>query len=383
MSLCKKCRKEIVDGAPFCPWCGAKLIREKTRRRRPNGSGTVIKQKNGRYKAIKTLGYHPGEDGKLKRETATRTFDTSKEAWDALPTLSRRKEKTVYTFKALYDKWLPTHKAGASTIGCYTAAYAYFSPLWYAPMPDIEIDDLQECIDDCPKGKRTKQNMKALCSLMYKYGIPRHATGDNLNLAQYLIINDDGTAPAKPSFSREQIELIAGGVGRVDYADYVLSLIYTGFRPGEFVSLTAASYHANHGDAYLVGGFKTEAGKDRTVTISPKVYSIIAAQAKGKAATAPLFDMNGKAITRDKFTDIFYDVLEAVGIDNPTYEQSDGTQRHKYTPHCCRHTFATLIKSVAAPSVDKMRLIGHASEHQMNDYTDTPLSDLSRITSQI
>ena len=52
VSLCKKCRKEIVDGAPFCPWCGAKLIREKTRRRRPNGSGTVIKQKNGRYKAV-------------------------------------------------------------------------------------------------------------------------------------------------------------------------------------------------------------------------------------------------------------------------------------------------------------------------------------------
>lgn len=33
----------------------------------------------------------------------------------------------------------------------------------------ITVDDLKACIDDCPKGKRTRQNMKALCGLLYKY----------------------------------------------------------------------------------------------------------------------------------------------------------------------------------------------------------------------
>ena len=26
---------------------------------------------------------------------------------------------------------------------------------------DVDIDDLQDCIDECPRGKRTKENMRA------------------------------------------------------------------------------------------------------------------------------------------------------------------------------------------------------------------------------
>lgn len=67
---------------------------------------------------------------------------------------------------------MPTHKAGKSTMDCYKAARKYFSSVEYLRIRDIEIDDLQECIDDCPKGKRTKENMKVLCGLMYKYAVP-------------------------------------------------------------------------------------------------------------------------------------------------------------------------------------------------------------------
>lgn len=51
--------------------------------------------------------------------------------------------------------WLPTHQATKSTLDCYKAAYKYFSAVWYTKLDDISIDDLQECLDDCPKGKRT------------------------------------------------------------------------------------------------------------------------------------------------------------------------------------------------------------------------------------
>mgnify|MGYP002518212870 CR=1 FL=1 len=51
-------------------------------------------------------------------------------------------------------------------------------------MQDIDVDMLQECLDDCPNGKRTKENMKALAGLLYKYAIPRHQS--EMNLAEYL-----------------------------------------------------------------------------------------------------------------------------------------------------------------------------------------------------
>ena len=37
----------------------------------------------------------------------------------------------------------------------------------------VEIDDIQECIDDCPRAKQTKKNMRTVCSLIYKYAVPR------------------------------------------------------------------------------------------------------------------------------------------------------------------------------------------------------------------
>ena len=49
---------------------------------------------------------------------------------------------------------------------------------------EIDLDDLQECVDDCPCGKRTKENMKAIAGLLMKYAIPRHQT--DMNYAEYV-----------------------------------------------------------------------------------------------------------------------------------------------------------------------------------------------------
>ena len=76
------------------------------------------------------------------------------------------------SFKQVYDIWQPTHQAGASTMGCYSAAMNYFKPVWAQNIATITIDDLQDCMDDCPKGKRTQQNMKALCGLLYNTPFP-------------------------------------------------------------------------------------------------------------------------------------------------------------------------------------------------------------------
>ena len=81
---CIKCKKLIDDDFTFCPYCGKKQIREKKPRRRGNGQGTVYKDGN-RYRAIVTIGYYLGEDGKLKRKTKSQRFDTKKEAIASLP----------------------------------------------------------------------------------------------------------------------------------------------------------------------------------------------------------------------------------------------------------------------------------------------------------
>ena len=379
MIQCIKCNNQIEENFKFCPYCGKKQVREKAKRQRGNGQGTVYKDGN-RYRAIVTLGYYLDEAGKMKRKTKSQRFDTRKEAIAAIPRLANepvKKQRKDITFKALYDKWLPTHQAGKSTMDCYKAAIKYFEPVWFTRMQDIDIDDLQECLDECDKGKRTQQNMKAVCGLIYKYGIPRQAIPDNLNLAQYLKVNGEDSTP-RSSFTDDEILLIKKNIGKVDHADWIYCMIYLGFRPAEFLALDVKDY--NKEEKAFVGGGKTEAGTNRTVTVSPKIITYIE-NIIGERKGGPLIKSpKGTNWDYSNFRqDVFYPVIEQCGIENPILDNGV----HKYTPHSCRHTFATLMKRVAGADKDKLELIGHTSTEMLRYYQDVSFDDLRKITDNI
>jgi len=380
--ICRRCGAALPEAAKYCPQCGKAVEVQRHHRKRGNGQGTILVTPGGRYKAIVTLGYYTDDKGKRHRKTRCQTFDKKKDAVAAIPKLledPRKEVKKSVTFKQLYDAWLPTHRAGKSTMDGYKAAVKYFEPIWALRIADIDIDDLQECVDDCPHGRRTKENMKALVGLVYKYGIPRHVIPENLNLSPFLVVSGEGAAH-RESFTDVQIQAIKKACGKIPHAEDVYAMIYLGFRPSEFLALTAESY--DKAQQALTGGAKTAAGKGRTVTVSPKIKAIVEAHA---AAGGPLFaDPDGKAWTLKDFTEsAFYPALEGAGIDNPMVEIGGGKLRHKYTPHTCRHTFATLMKRVEGADKDKQELIGHASPEMLRYYQDAPLDDLRRITDAI
>lgn len=76
---------------------------------------------------------------------------------------------------------------------------------------------------------------------------------------------------------------------------------------------------------------------------------------------------------------MFYTVLEQCGIENPT-ELRSGVTYHKYTPHSCRHTFATMMKRVRGADKDKLELMGHTSTEMLRHYQDASFDDLRMIT---
>ena len=370
---CIKCGKGIPDAAPYCCWCGKKQQAKNTRKNTKRGNGTGSVYRNGdKWVAAITKGYRIEGDKKKRIVVKKCGLKTKKEAIEYLATLAGRpqREKDI-TWRALYELWLPTHRAGKSTMDCYKSAEKNFAPLEFWKLKEIEIDDLQECLDDCPKGRRTKENMKALCGLMYKYAIPRGYAP--LNLAQYLIMSGDHSEE-RESFNAEQLEAIRAACGKVPYADYIYCMCYLGFRPSEFLALDVSNYDAD--EKTITGGAKTEAGKNRIVPISKKIQSIISELAKGRSVGALFCDSEGNAFSYDKFrAACFYPAIDAIGIDNPIING-----KHKYSPHTCRHTFATLMKRINAPDKDKMKLIGHASAEMLRYYQDVRLADLRRIT---
>ena len=375
---CVKCRQEIPDECRFCPACGWKQSKDpnKKTKSRGNGQGSVYKTPSGKWCAEVTIGYEM-RDGKAKRITRKKSgFKTKREALEYLPFLRQKKTKNKnITFRELYDLWLPAHEAtgvSRNTINCYKAAWNYYSSIRFIPVAEIGIDDLQECLDECPKGKRTKQNMKALGTLLYKYALPRGYIPDNINYAQFLRISGDD-AGTREAFTSAEIEKIHKAVDRVPYANWIYCLIYLGFRPSEFLSLRVENYDPV--ECAFVGGGKTEAGRDRTVTVSPKikqtVLDIIAGRTEGYVFCSP----NGRRMDLKRFRSEFYTAVEAAGIkrDND----------HKLTPYSCRHTFATLMKNIDAPAKDKLELMGHTSEEMLRHYQHVNYCDLRNVTDKL
>lgn len=377
---CRKCKCELPEDAKFCPSCGAKQDTTQKTKSRGNGTGSVYKLPNGTWIARKVLGYTVDEHGRMHKETVSKSgFKTKKEAIQYLPNLNRKtrqEQRNETTFKQVFEKWEPTHKKSKSTMDCYRAAVKKFEPVWNVPFREITVDDLQECMDDVT-GKRTQENMKAVCGLLYKYAIPRHLS--TLNMGQYLVVG--GTSGlGKEGLPTEALEALRRNVGKVKYADYIVAQCYLGFRPSELLELTVKSYDRKN--KTFTGGSKTEAGKNRVVTISPKIQPIIDNLAGSKISGYVFCASDGRKMELEEYRERFYEVLEECGIDNPVTEV-DGVKRHKYTPHSARHTFASLMKKVNGADKDKLALIGHTSTEMLRHYQDVDIQSLKQITDAI
>ena len=383
--LCRKCNGIIPDGSSFCNLCGAKQQLATTRksRKRANGEGSVYKDsKTGKWIACYVEGYVLDEKGNARPvRRVKKGFPSKAAAQEYIPTL---KEKAVVnndvnlTFQQLYLRFEEQHseRVGKSTMDCYKAAFKHYKDIWHIRFKDLGVDDLQNCITECHNGRRTKENMKALGTLLYKFAGSRKICTHNY--AQYLYVGADQKG-TRPSFTLEQVEMIRKAIGKIPGADVIYCMIYTGYRPNEMLSLTRDDYHNEDGIEYLVGGFKTEAGSNRSVTISPKLRPILLPRIM--AANPYLFTKDGKKPMDDRYfrEEIFYPVLATLGIqeipdkDHPAY----------YVPYSCRHTFSNLIKAVKGNEKDKSSLMGHTDPKMTRQYQDSKLPELKAITDAI
>lgn len=336
---CIKCKKDIPDGSVFCCWCGKQ--QQATQRKalkRANGTGTVYKLQGRRTRPWVAA----------KGKTIIGYYDKKTAALDALARLQGRSVGEIYnwTFAEVYEAWKDEHfrDIGAKGIESYERAYDVFEPLHDRKFRELRTADYQIVIDKySDKSHSLLSKFKQLATQMSQWGIRQELI--TTNFASFIKLPEN-VKKEKEIFSEEDIQKLEADGSQT--AKLTLMMVYTGMRIGELFGLRTENIH----ETYVIGGEKTEAGRNRIIPIRSegrKYFAEFKERAKGELLISGYAGQ--KVIANFRKRD-YYPLLERLGIS-------------KKTPHATRHTFASwaVANNIKPELLQKM--LGHA------DYSTT------------
>lgn len=347
---CIKCGAALPGGALYCPACGKKQGQQQRKvRKRANGTGTVYKL-SGRRKRPWVAS---------KSRIVIGYYETKTEALQALERLSGKDltERYNMTFEDVYNEWKKEHyrDIGLSAQVSYDHAFKVFAALKGRKFRSLRTADYQAIIDNhASKKNSTVAKYKQLITQMSTWAIREDII--TTNYASYVKIPDLKKVE-KAIFVDEDIEKL-----RKDNSEtsmIVLMLIYTGMRIGELFALPVADCY----DKYVIGGEKTEAGRNRIIPIRPegrKYFEYFKGKASGKLL---LSGYEGDKIAKNFRKRQYYPLLERLGIE-------------KKNPHCTRHTYTTWAVNNGVKPETLQKILGHTKYETTMGYFHADIDEL-------
>ena len=395
--ICPKCRSESPPAAIYCSQCGRKLqtVKKSKIKTRGNGTGCAYWDPVHRYWVAQVIvGYRPlppfdenNQDNRKRKVPIKKTKSGFKRREDALAYCSQLKDlKPVIhneTLQEIYEAWETWYspRVDPSTMAGYRAAYAYYKKLHDTRITEISAGDLQQCMDACPKGKRTHQNMKVVAGLLWKYAKDQHIVAQ---VESENLYTGKGKSKKRDALTDIEVEKIRKAIGIYRYAEYIYCLCYLGYRPGEMLALRKDQVLEHDGRLFLVEGKKTDAGRNRTVPVHSKIEEIIRSRlyVPGTDLIFPQYTFTrgqnplfcGFKQMSDNYLreNTFKPMMARLGI-------ADGK-----VPYAARHTFSNKLKNAAGDDVDKAALMGHSKyTFTQTNYQSTDLSELTAVMDSI
>ena len=221
--------------------------------------------------------------------------------------------------------------------------------------------------------------MKLLAGLLWGYAYDRKYVERKITENLY---TGNGKSKKREALTEQEVEAIRQAIGKIRYAEYIYCLCYLGFRPGEMLELKKDQLHCENDIWYLVGGKKTDAGRDRIVTIPGKILPIIQERSyiPGTDLLFPMYVFNRKGVfsgfkaMSDEYLreSVFKPMMASLGL-------SSGK-----VPYSARHTYSNKLKKATGDGIDKAALMGHSDyAFTQTAYQSTDLEDLDSITKSL
>ena len=393
---CPRCHKPSIPDAAYCPYCGKKLSPSVRKpKHSPNGTGCAYKRGNS-WEVQIVIDYAPlppfdinNPENKRQRvpiKIRRGGYKTKALALADVPKIRAEyiaSQAKTYTLRQIYDLWEPwyTPRIGASTMAGYRSAFKHYAKLHDTDITKISASDLQQCVDDCPAGKRTRQQMKVVAGLLWKYAKSMHIVSQ---VESEILFTGRGQSVKRPPLTDIEVEKIRQAIGQHRYAEYIYCLCYLGFRPGEMLEIRKDQVIEHKGRLFIVEGKKTEAGIGRTVPVHQKIEQLIrdrlyipgtdlvfpqySFSKASKKRPEPIFT-GFKQMTDDYLREmVFKPLCGRLGI-------AEGK-----VPYAARHTFSNKLKAAAGDDRDKAALIGHSDyTFTQTKYQDTNESELLAV----
>ena len=332
--------------------------------RLPNGYGSCYKLSGKRRRPFVARITTSITDKGVQKFEILGYFEKSQDAFAALAQHHKAPiSKPNMTLAQTYDEWseIKFKDIIKSSENVIRAAWNYLNVLSSIKMRELRTAMLQKVINDCPRGRDTKEDIKSLASQLFKYAMQNDIV--NKNYADFITLPKAESTEKEPFSTIELVKIGKAAADGIPFADCILILCYMGWRIGEFLALTRFSYDEK--EQTLTGGSKTESGKNRIIPIHPKIQKYVKQWVNKNGDTLFCKD-NGKPYNTKYFREECYiPALKVIGV-------------RELNPHSCRHTFATILNASGASPEEIKRLMGHTKYLTTARYTHADLDLLKK-----
>lgn len=321
------------------------MSRKKQQFRHENGFGSIVKLSGKRRKpfAVRvTVGW---KDGKQVRKYLG-YYTSEAEALIALADYHKNEvdlDLTELTLDEVWNRWIEGVKnkdLSVSVMRNHNATYGKLGSLLDKRMKDIKTVHLQQWMDSIDLKPRTKGKMKSSMNQVFDYAIKNDIVSKNY--ANFIEINEKAEQVGAV-FTDEEIKILWDNVEN-ETVRQLLILIYTGVRIGELLAISRDNINFEGG--YMIGGNKTEAGRNRIIPIHDKIIPLIKQQLGDNHWL--MQNSRGVAMTYNNTAAKIKKVFEQFGFN------------HKI--HDTRKTAISLMHSAGIPIETIRVIVGHSGK---------------------